>query len=284
MVSMKDSIGSAVSRARVLFVDAHVHIYDVYDLDVLFDSAIANFARAANKTGFASVPREHMLLLTETERDHAFDALASGARVPRVWKVAATQESAVLRVSRDPQTAIWLVAGRQIATREDLEVLALGTTRRFPDKEPIQVSLQASEASAALTALPWGFGKWWGARGGIIEKIMQSPRDQPIFLGDNGGRLSMSTRPRLFAVGERSGLKVLPGTDPLPFRGQESRVGSFGMLLPDWTPGEHPLAQFVERLQRAPATPREFGGLTGIVPFVKLQIAMQLRKRRGSAA
>lgn len=266
-----------------LFVDAHVHIYDVYDLDALFDAAMRNFARAAEAAGLAKAPRDHMLLLTETVNDHAFDALASGERVPRRWKISSTNEPAVLRVSL-ADASLWIVAGRQIATREDLEVLALGTTRRFADKEPIKVSLAESDESAALTALPWGFGKWWGARGGIIKGLINSTRTRPLYIGDNGGRLSMSGRPSLFAVGERAGLKVLPGTDPLPFAGQEQRVGSFGMILEDWQPDEPPLAQLVKRLAGKGAAPRDFGHLTGVTDFVKLQIAMQLRKRRGSTA
>src|SRR5579863_1179099 len=230
-VPMNAPAGSAIRRGRVLFVDAHVHIYDVYDLDALFDAAVKNFARAAQATGLGDLPREGMLLLTETARDHAFDALASGERSPSRWKVATTPEPAVLRLDRDPQTSLWLVAGRQVATSEDLEVLALGTTRRFPDHQPIQVSLAASEESAALTALPWGFGKWWGARGGIIQGLMRSQRPRPLFLGDNGGRLSLSAQPRLLRDGERAGHRVLPGTDPLPFAGQERRVGGFGMFL-----------------------------------------------------
>jgi hypothetical protein len=281
---MNSSAGAGIRRERVLFVDAHVHIYDVYDLDALFDAAVENFTQAAQKIGLSEHPREGMLLLTETARDHVFDALASGERSPVRWQIARTLEPAVLRAYLDQRTSLWLVAGRQVATREDLEVLALGTTRRFPDREPIEVSLAASEASAALTALPWGFGKWWGPRGNIIEKIMHARREKPLFLGDNGGRLSLSSRPRLFAIGEHSGLKVLPGTDPLPFPGQERRVGSFGLVLPDWDSADRPLAQLAARLRALPATPKEFGDLTGVIPFVKLQIAMQLRKRRGATA
>jgi hypothetical protein len=281
---MDASSESQNHRGTVLFVDAHVHIYDVYDLDALFDAAVENFEHAARSAGLADGPREAMLLLTETARDHAFDTLASGERAPVRWKIATTAEPAVLRAYLDPNTFIWLVAGRQVATREDLEVLALGTTRRFPDREPIETSLAASEESAALTALPWGFGKWWGARGGIIENLMRAPRKRAIFLGDNGGRLALSTRPRLFGIGERSGLKVLPGTDPLPFHGQERRVGSFGLMLSHWDSGGRPLEQLAARLRAEPKTPREFGGLTGVLPFVKLQIAMQLRKRRGASA
>jgi len=270
----------------VLLVDAHVHIYDCYDLDLLFDTAVRNFTRAASGLGLDNVPRDHMLLLTETANDHYFDALASGARSPRRWRAERTDEPAVLKLVLAGQPSLWLVAGRQIATREDLEILALGTTERFPDGQPMNDSLAAVDRAAAITALPWGFGKWWGPRGIIIDRLMSAQRSRPLYSGDNGGRLGLSTRPRLLKVGEQRGHKVLPGTDPLPFPGQESRVATFGMVIADWNPAGRPLEQLVARLAALPQSPRKFGGLTGLLPFVKLQIAMQLRKRarRGAAA
>jgi hypothetical protein len=275
--SRKES--AADDGARVLFIDTHVHIYPVFSLDALFDAAVENFARAAGSLGLAAAPRDAMLLLTETVDDHAFEALASGELRPERWQVASTAEPAVLRVSHEKQPPLWLVAGRQIATREDLEVLALGATARFPDGEPFESSIAAADQAAAVTALPWGFGKWWGGRGAIIERVMRTPRARPLYLGDNGGRLALSTRPKLLSRGESFGLKVLPGTDPLPFAGQESRVGAFGMLLRDWDPDGRPLAQFARRLSELPRSPTQFGRLTGLAPFVRLQIAMQMRKR-----
>jgi hypothetical protein len=280
---------SAMARggtAQVLLVDAHVHIYDCYDLDLLFDTAVSNFARAASNLGLDGVRRDHMLLLTETANDHYFDALASGECRPQRWRAERTGEPAVLKLVLAGQPSLWLVAGRQIATREDLEILALGTTERFPDGQPMNDSLAAVDRAAAITALPWGFGKWWGSRGVIIDKLMSAQRNRPLYSGDNGGRLGISARPRLLKLGEERGHKVLPGTDPLPFAGQESRVATFGMLIADWNPGGRPLEQLVARLAALPQSPRKFGGLTGLVPFVKLQIAMQMRKRarRGAAA
>ena len=270
---------AADESARVLFVDTHVHIYPVFSLDALLDAAVENFAHAARALGLSSARRDGMLLLTETVNDHAFEALASGELRPRRWQVAATAEPAVLRLTHDKQPPLWLVAGRQIATREDLEVLALGAAARFPDGEPFESSIAAVDQAAALTALPWGFGKWWGARGAIIDRVMRTPRARPLYLGDNGGRLALSTRPQLLNRGESLGLKVLPGTDPLPFSGQESRVGTFGMLLREWDPDAPPLAQFARRLAELPQSPTQYGRLTGSASFVRLQIGMQMRKR-----
>jgi hypothetical protein len=283
--NMDESKKAASGLARALLVDAHVHIYDCFDLDALFDAAARNFSRAAARLGVAAAPREEMLLLTETVNDHVFEALASGALRPSRWKVSTTPEAAVLKVTlNDEQPTLWVVAGRQIATIEDLEVLALGTTERFPDGEPIAQSLAASDQAAAMTALPWGFGKWWGQRGTIIQGIMTSKRDRPLYAGDNGGRLAWSTRPRLLTRGESVGVKVLPGTDPLPFAGQESRVGGYGMMLPNWDSAGRPLQQLTARLAQSAGSPVEFGGLTGMASFVRLQIAMQMRKRRRGSA
>jgi hypothetical protein len=56
------------------------------------------------------------------------------------------------------------------------------------------------------------------------------------------------------------------------------------MLVRDWNPGDRPLQHFAERLAVLNRSPQQFGGLTGIASFVKLQIAMQLRKRRRRGA
>lgn len=282
---MKISTTAKSGDAGVLLVDTHVHIYDCYDLDALFDAAVANLARAARRLGLAARKHECMLLLTETVNDHYFDSLAGGQRQPRRWRAERTAEPAVLKLVLAGQPVMWLVAGRQIATREDLEILALGTTERFLDGESIGESLAKVDRSAAITALPWGFGKWWGRRGAIIKQLMSASRDRPLYAGDNGGRLGLSTRPRLLQFGEQRGHKVLPGTDPLPFQGQETRVGTFGMLISDWQATDRPLERLAARLAALPKSPVEFGGLTGLLPFVKLQIAMQMRKRarRGSA-
>lgn len=276
---MSSSTTVPAGDARTLFVDAHVHIYDCYDLDALFDSATDNLGRAAQKRGVAPKKRECMLLLTETVNDHYFDALAGGRLQPKRWRVQPTAEPAVLKLTHADRPTVWLVAGRQIATREDLEVLALGTVQRFPDGEPINESLAKVDNAAAVTALPWGFGKWWGRRGTIIRQLMTAARNRPLYGGDNGGRLSLSVRPDLLKFGEQRGHKVLPGTDPLPFPGQEARVGTFGMILEDWEPTDRPLERLTARLAALQDSPVGFGSLTGLVPFVRLQIAMQMRKR-----
>ena len=58
-----------------------------------------------------------------------------------------------------------IVAGRQIVTAENLEILALGFDAGLDDGLPIDEVILAVQAAGALCVLPWGFGKWTGKRG-----------------------------------------------------------------------------------------------------------------------
>jgi hypothetical protein len=263
----------------ILLVDTHVHIYDIFDIDALLDAAVANFAAAAQACGHGHAPRELMLLLTETAQDHAFARLKAGALRPVRWRVEAASEPAVLRLSRDEATSLWLVAGRQIATREDLEVVAVGTTAEFADGQPIAESIAAAERVSAMLALPWGFGKWLGKRGRIIDGLMRRQWSKLLFLTDNGGRLAMSRRPVLLREAERLGRWALPGTDPLPFPGEHRKVGTHGVVIADWESCARPLARLVEILGNHSTRLQPFGKLTGVADFVRLQVGMQVRKR-----
>jgi len=59
----------------MILVDAHVHIYDCFDIQTFLDSAFANFkaeaARCGQEDSFTAV-----LLLTETAKDNWFQRLA----------------------------------------------------------------------------------------------------------------------------------------------------------------------------------------------------------------
>ena len=107
--------------SEVLFVDAHVHVYDCFDIDELLDAALRNFTGAAKKlglnNGFTGV-----LLLTETSRDNWFQQSSKRSYIGR-WLVEATPDKAVLQARQktddnDHNNLIYIMAGRQIITAE----------------------------------------------------------------------------------------------------------------------------------------------------------------------
>ena len=73
---------------------------------------------------------------------------------------------------------------------------------------------------------------------------------------------------------------VLPGSDPLPMPGQEARVVGFGFVLPGGVAADRPGASLKAQIRGLGASPRAYGRATGLAPFVRNQIFMQLRKHR----
>jgi hypothetical protein len=188
-----------------------------------------------------------------------------------------------LRLETEDAAPLVLIAGRQIVTAERLEVLALGTLGTFADGLPISTVLDQVADAGALAVLPWGFGKWIGGRGRIIRDLLNSHRASRLFVGDNGGRLSIAPEPSLLMDARQQGIPILPGTDPFPFAEQVRRPLSYGFVLAAHVTGTAPAASIKQALQARRAQPEVFGRCTGVADFVSNQLAMQWRKRRAKA-
>jgi hypothetical protein len=255
-------------------VDAHVHLYRCFAVDRFFDCALANVATArAGARGLGC------LLFTETAADHAFAALASGDDTSQRWRVRPTEEPSALFVERAEGERLLLVAGRQIRTTEDLEVLALGTTATYQDGLPLMETIEQALNTAGAAVIPWGFGKWWFRRGELVRRAIAHINNPHFFLGDNGGRLSGTPRPHLFAEAEARGRQVLPGSDPLPFPGQETRVASYGFVLEGEMDPSRPGSSLLACCSSTPTSPRTYGKLESLPSFCRSQVTLQLRKR-----
>ncbi|HZT03232.1 MAG TPA: hypothetical protein VFA39_13295 [Steroidobacteraceae bacterium] len=269
-------------------VDAHVHLHSCYDPDDLLQNAYENLAAATNGTA-AAVPRAYFLLLAECAPDDCFGALRAladgrfaqdgtcGLRLRR-WTVTPTEE-AISVMARDGGRELFIVAGRQVACREGLEVLILGTTLRFPDGRPIREVLRESEALGVPRVIPWGPGKWFFRRGRLLHELVREFRKPTLFLGDEGGRPVFWGYPQHFVRAARLGVRDLPGTDPLPFPHDVSKVGRMGLTvsmdLDPLRPGE----SLLRALTQIGAPLERFATLEPPLRFVRNQIGMQLRKR-----
>jgi hypothetical protein len=272
-------------------VDAHVHIHPCYRPDDLLSNAYANLSSALAQGREHHVPPESralFLLMTECAGDDYFGALhgiAHGGTADierlalRHWTAVPTEEdNSVLAVSGERQ--LFIVAGRQIACREGLEVLVIGTTRRLPDGLPIRDVLSETAGWGVPRVIPWGPGKWLFKRGRLLSELLQGFRSTTLFLGDEGGRPVFWGYPQQFERAARMGVRDLPGTDPLPFAHDVTKVGRMGLRVRIDLVRAHPAASLLDAL-RDPATPLErFAVLESPLRFVRNQIGMQLRKRR----
>jgi hypothetical protein len=272
-------------QQATLLIDAHVHVHDCFQLDSFFEQAHHNFEQAAREHGWG--PALGVLMLTESEGVDRFGRLTGmaagsgadpGTRTAG-WRIHTTLDPAAL-VAASGGRRLLLVSGRQVVAREGLEVLLLGTRSSVPDGRPIRDVLEEGARLGALRVIPWGAGKWWFGRGRLLnELIADAHPGNGFFLGDGAGRPFFWSKPRHFALAERRGLRILPGTDPLPFPHQVGRAGGFGFRLHGTVDLASP-SEGIKAALRDPAsrlTP--FGRPEGLAPFVRNQIAMQRRKR-----
>jgi hypothetical protein len=271
-------------------VDAHVHLHPCHDPDELLRNAYANLA-AAGKGVPAALSRAYFLLLAECAGDDGFGALRGlaqkrGARdaAPRhtlklrAWQVATTQEP-ISVIACDGERRLHIVAGRQVACREGLEVLVLGTTRRFADGRPIREILRETDALGVARVIPWGPGKWFFRRGRLLNELIAEFRKPTLFLGDEGGRPVFWGYPQRFAQAERLGVRDLPGTDPLPFPHDVEKVGRMGLRVAIELDSQRPGASLLRALTQLGTPLERFATLEPPLRFVRNQIGMQLRKR-----
>jgi hypothetical protein len=268
-----------------LYVDAHAHYHSVFQPRRYLAAACENFQRYFHSQRDDSWIG--VLLLADTQSQNTIEQLATASIVD--WALEPTEDECAWLARQDGRVRLVLVAGRQIATAERLEVMALATSNCFEDGQSVHDTLRQVCSAGAIPVVPWGFGKWSFQRGAIVAQLMQSLSsgdlgfEREVFLGDNGGRARVLGAPRLFNLATNLGLRILPGSDPLPLARHIDTVGSYGFSLPYSCDEARPATQLKTLLGRNRSQPRTYGHLQPTGVFVRNQVAMQLRKIGASA-
>lgn len=262
-------MGTVGPSSSVALVDAHVHFHPCYEPQTFLEGALRNFRRGAAELVLAQ-PWTGYLLLTESAGAHWFRRWRDGLNASGGWRFEPTPEEESLLAVNGTLRLI-LIAGRQIVVRERLEVLALGKDLELPDGLPLADTLEWVRESGALPVLPWGFGKWWGRRGAVVAETLE--QDGELFLGDNAGR--HGPIPALFRRARKLGIRLLPGSDPLPFSRHAGLAGSYGFVLPHAVDEDRPAETLLRRIRES-GQPRAFGRRAGLPRFLRDQVGMQL--------
>lgn len=267
---------AATALSGPFVVDAHVHLHRLFHLETFLEAAAANVARAAR---FATPGRRAIgvLLLSEGKNEDAFSRLQTAAP-GGTWSFHRTQESESLLIRRSDEPVLIAIAGRQLETREGVEVLELLSGAPFREPESLVDTVARVRESGAIPVLPWGFGKWAGRRGALVASLLYGG-DRPIFAGDNGGRLRIARLPSLLAEARERAVPILPGSDPLPFRDHQTRAGSYALLADVSIDAGRPAAAIRSWLGGLNRQPPICGELASPGRFVWNQVRMQWHKR-----
>ncbi len=235
-----------------LIIDAHVHIYDFYDKESVFVSALANLKKIGTKEkisnpyfGLALTERYDSSFFRETFKNEKVEGLP-GCRVERI-----TDGGKALRVYSADSEPILILPGRQIVSTERLEILSFLVDIDLKDR-----ALSFSEifkiiwSEGGIPVVNWAPGKWLFKRGQIIRELIESDEYRPILLGDTSLRPNIYPEPQLMKLGRKFGVKTIAGSDPLPFAGEETLIGSYGMILPEFDP-ENPIASIKNQILKS---------------------------------
>lgn len=264
------------------FIDGHVHLHGCFELESFLDAAYDNFAAAARDRG-VTVPWQALLLLTETVRDNYFlqlrDNGSCGKSLSGGWQIKPTSEARALIADNTAGKSMIFIAGRQIVSAENLEILWLGTTQQVEDGLPIEQLISRIGESEGIAVIPWGPGKWFGQRGNIVQSIISQYDGHTIFLGDNGNRPAFWPTPTLFKMARQKGIRILPGSDPLPMATEAGRAGKFGFMVDEEISLAHPAKDLMAHIKGMNHIDANFGSLEKPVRFFRNQIYMQLIKK-----
>ncbi len=204
--------------------DTHVHVYPAHDPSALFRQGLQRLRQLAQTASPC-----YALFLTEAAGHDYFEQLLSGEhRLPADWQVTAGAEPHVAEVRPAGGDPLWIFQGRQLVARERVEILALAGNPDSADGQPAAELIEQVHASGAVPVLAWAPGKWLFHRAKVVAALLEQFGPDDLWLGDSALRPLGWPTPSPMRSPQR---RVLAGTDPLPFAGDEQQVGGYGIRV-----------------------------------------------------
>ena len=208
-------------------IDTHLHIYPFYSLSNALKTLTHNLYRynkEAIKVGCLTERFDCNIYQQLQQSKHSEATLDSLGEFQII--ASPSGNSLEIKTTESGQT-IHLLPGQQIITAENLEILSLNCSTRVTEGLPAEQTIDKVLSAGGIPVIAFGFGKWLGKRGEIVHQLIERYSAEEICMGDTTMRPYGWTTPSAFRHAQKKGIKVLHGSDPLPFPGEESRPGSY---------------------------------------------------------
>ncbi len=216
-------------NAVTLLVDGHVHLYDNFDPDIFINSILENFEKFGNldEPGFSNAIK--MIFLTEAKENDFFSRIEDNSLPIRNKDIHSekTGEKGTILLKRNGDTLFYIIRGRQIITKENIEILSVGPGAKIKDGLPAAEVLDILREREELAILAWGVGKWLFRRGKVVKDLIRDKNHPLMVIGDNSARPSIWLKPLIYRKSEKLGIPIINGSDSLPLEGEAEKAGSY---------------------------------------------------------
>ncbi len=207
-----------------IVADTHLHLYPCYDVKKVLVCLRSNLASVAKDTLC-------MAFLAERWDCHFFQKFCDEGSELLDDTVQITCSENVLVLSEAGFPDLYIFAGRQIITRERIEILSLTTDEVIPDGLPARDVISKIQQVKGVPVLSWAPGKWFFKRKKVVEKLLDTSPPGSLLIGDTTLRPFIWPQPLLMRKARRKGFGVVAGSDPLPFAGEEQVAGQYATQM-----------------------------------------------------
>lgn len=217
-----------------MIIDTHIHIYPCYRLEQALGVFLDRFAGEPAATPPVACLAERF----DCAFYHQIREQKAG-----LSGFALTDEKdgryLVLQRLADGQS-MYLLPGRQVISSENIEVLALCCDTMLDDGLPAAEIIKAVLARESVPVVAWSPGKWFGARGKVVDNLLGHFSPGDFLLGDTSLRPLGWAEPLLMRKAEKLGYRIVHGSDPLPFAGEELRFGYYASRIENGAENQAP--------------------------------------------
>lgn len=217
---------------ETLIIDGHVHIYPELDLSLMIKNTLKN-AIIAQRTSSNRDDALKVWILTERSDCSVFADLKNGREV-KDFTVHPTDEaeSLLIKDGGTKEPVLYIVAGRQLVARENIEICSIATLCSVDDRQlPANELIEKVLEEGGIPAVNWAPGKWFGERGEVVKNLFQAFSPSQLLVSDTTMRPSVWPTPAIMKGAIKKGYKVIAGSDPLPFAGEENLVATYASIV-----------------------------------------------------
>lgn len=255
-----------------LIADTHVHIYPCYDIKQ---------ALHALRTNLSLLDGQAVCMAFLAERADCnffleFEKNVAGLLAPET-EIRRLNSALYLREAGYPD--LYLFPGRQIITKERIEILSLTIDQQIGDGLPARKVVDRIKQNKGVPVLSWAPGKWFFKRKKVVQYLLDANQPGSLLIGDTTLRPTCWPQPLLMRRAVRKGFTIISGSDPLPFAGEEDVMGRYGIILDTDFDPDNPVGSIRSILTQPGPKPSLVGKRGGILStFCRLFRNARLKK------